>query len=214
MARPSSKSLILDSAAELMAKHGLSTISLRRINEETGLSPAAVHYHFKNKQSLVKAVLLRHMRESGIRNKKILQLLNQESPLNNRSFIQAVCDPLITVFIEDDIYGEYFAQITFELFTQKSQELADYIPDEFRQMENYAFEAFCQLKPKLSKLEQALHFQQLELAWAGGMAQFRQRIKNIDQDYRPSLKQADIVQTKKNYIAQLQQSLIGSLKSI
>ena len=61
MARPSTREKLLDTAEELFAEHGLAGVSLRTINAEAGLSPAALHYHFGTQQALVEALLERRM---------------------------------------------------------------------------------------------------------------------------------------------------------
>ena len=51
MARPSARERLLDCAEHLFADHGLEGVSLRAINAEAGLSPAALHYHFGTQQA-------------------------------------------------------------------------------------------------------------------------------------------------------------------
>ena len=57
MPRPSTREKLLDCAEELFAEHGLEGVSLRTINAEAGLSPAALHYHFGTKDRLVEVLL-------------------------------------------------------------------------------------------------------------------------------------------------------------
>ena len=59
MGRPSTRDKLLDCAEDLFGRHGLEGVSLRTINAEAGLSPAALHYHFGSKQLLVEALLFR-----------------------------------------------------------------------------------------------------------------------------------------------------------
>ena len=61
MARPSARERLLDCAERLFAEHGVGGVSLRGINAEAGLSPAALHYHFGSKEALVQALLERRM---------------------------------------------------------------------------------------------------------------------------------------------------------
>jgi len=55
------KSRILDTAERLFAERGFSATSLRRIIAEAGVNLAAVHYHFRSKQALLDAVMLRRL---------------------------------------------------------------------------------------------------------------------------------------------------------
>ena len=61
MAKKSSREHIVAVATALFARRGLS-VSLREINDAAGLSAAAVHYHFKNKNALLDAVLRSRLR--------------------------------------------------------------------------------------------------------------------------------------------------------
>lgn len=48
---------LLDVAERLFLDHGYDAVSVRTINAEAGMNPAAVHYHFGTKQDLVAALL-------------------------------------------------------------------------------------------------------------------------------------------------------------
>src|ERR671910_3594384 len=51
------KEKILDAAERLFAAHGFAGTSLRSVTKEAGVNLAAVHYHFGNKEDLLRAVL-------------------------------------------------------------------------------------------------------------------------------------------------------------
>lgn len=53
------RAALLDAAAKLFAEQGVDGVSIRAVNAEAGLAPAAVHYHFGNKDGLLNAVLMR-----------------------------------------------------------------------------------------------------------------------------------------------------------
>lgn len=53
------RAALLDAAAKLFAEQGVDGVSIRAINTEAGLAPAAVHYHFGSKDALLTALLLR-----------------------------------------------------------------------------------------------------------------------------------------------------------
>ena len=53
VARSSTPNHLLDVAERLLAERGLDGVSLRRINTEAGLNPAAIHYHFGSKSALI-----------------------------------------------------------------------------------------------------------------------------------------------------------------
>ena len=59
MAGTDTKERILDAAERLFAVHGFAGTSLRAVTKEAGVNLAAVHYHFGNKEDLLRAVLSR-----------------------------------------------------------------------------------------------------------------------------------------------------------
>jgi AcrR family transcriptional regulator len=55
------KERILDTAERLFAERGYGATSLRSIIAAAGVNLAAVHYHYRNKEALLDAVLKRHL---------------------------------------------------------------------------------------------------------------------------------------------------------
>jgi AcrR family transcriptional regulator len=68
------KQRILDVAEQMFADHGFAGTSLRSIIAAANVNLAAVHYHFKSKDALLEAVVLRRL---GPLNEERLNLLNQ-----------------------------------------------------------------------------------------------------------------------------------------
>ena len=56
------KTLILDTAERLFSEHGIDAVSLRAITTEAGVNLAAINYHFRSKDLLVKEVFARRIR--------------------------------------------------------------------------------------------------------------------------------------------------------
>jgi AcrR family transcriptional regulator len=101
MARPSAREKLLDTAERLFAEHGLGGVSLRAINAEAGLSPAALHYHFGTQQSLVEALLERHMPALMERRRLLLDALDgrAEAP-SSRDVLDALIRPQVELLAE------------------------------------------------------------------------------------------------------------------
>ncbi|QGK72074.1 TetR family transcriptional regulator [Allosaccharopolyspora coralli] len=53
----SPRARLLDAAEELLLRSGCDAVSVRAINAEAGMNPAAVHYHFGSKDALIAALL-------------------------------------------------------------------------------------------------------------------------------------------------------------
>lgn len=56
---PGARDALLDAASELFARKGVDGVSLRRLADEAGVTPAMVHYYFGSKQGLYQAMLAR-----------------------------------------------------------------------------------------------------------------------------------------------------------
>jgi AcrR family transcriptional regulator len=101
MGRPSAREKLLDSAERLFAEHGLDGVSLRAINAEAGLSPAALHYHFGNQQALVEALLERHMPALMERRRRLLDALQEGAePASTRQVLAALIQPQAELLAE------------------------------------------------------------------------------------------------------------------
>src|SRR5260370_7687063 len=55
------KQRILDSAERLFAEHGSEATSLRNIIADAKVNLAAIHYHFRSKDALLEAVIVRRL---------------------------------------------------------------------------------------------------------------------------------------------------------
>jgi AcrR family transcriptional regulator len=56
---PKTRQKILDAAEKLFARHGFESTSLRSIIASAGVNLAAIHYHFRSKEGLIRAVIER-----------------------------------------------------------------------------------------------------------------------------------------------------------
>ncbi len=213
MARTSSKSLIIDVAEELMALEGIDHISIRRVNEKTGLSPAAVHYHFKNKSELVSAVLLKHLRDEPQRNAMKNKLLHAPETLTAERLITAMLNPIATILLEDGINGEYFAKLIAQLYSHKRQQLSESMPIEFQQMAELDFQLFSLFKPELSAYELQTQFSFISLCIVDAVANFRETVQNIKTlDHNNSdLLDDELVVAKKRFLEQLHLFLVKAV---
>ncbi len=59
------KKQILDEAARLFVERGYHAVSMREISETLNVSKAALYYHFKDKESLLMAILTGYLDEIG-----------------------------------------------------------------------------------------------------------------------------------------------------
>jgi AcrR family transcriptional regulator len=101
VARPSSREKILDCAELLFAENGLRGVSLRTINSEAGLSPAALHYHFGSQRAVFESLLERRMPALMERRRQLLDALDESSRTPAaRDVLDALIRPLAELLAE------------------------------------------------------------------------------------------------------------------
>ena len=72
------KRRIMDAAQKLFAERGFEVVALRDITAEAGANVAAVNYHFRSKDGLIEAVLMRHMMPVMTERMRLLDLAEEE----------------------------------------------------------------------------------------------------------------------------------------
>jgi AcrR family transcriptional regulator len=116
MGRPSTREKLLDCAEHLFAEHGLEGVSLRTINSEAGLSPAALHYHFGSKAALLEAILERTMPPLMERRRLLLDELSaSESVPTTREVLNALIRPLVDLLARGDASGPTYLRLIHRL---------------------------------------------------------------------------------------------------
>src|SRR5690242_15170397 len=108
------KQRILDVAEALFAEHGFAGTSLRRIIGEAEVNLAAVHYHFKSKESLLEAVIVRR---TAPLNEERLNLLDkaQQAARNGAAPVEnvllAFLGPPIRLILNPNGVGRTFGKL-------------------------------------------------------------------------------------------------------
>ncbi|MAE94073.1 MAG: hypothetical protein CL910_05380 [Deltaproteobacteria bacterium] len=116
MGRPSAREKLLDCAERLFAEHGLGGVSLRAINAEAGLSPAALHYHFGSQQALVEVLLERHMPALMERRRRLLDALDRRAePPTTREVLAALLRPQVELLAEGGGHGLRYLRLVQRL---------------------------------------------------------------------------------------------------
>ena len=87
----------MDAAEELFSTYGVEAVSIRSVEAAAGLAPAAVHYHFRSKDRLLKAVVLRRGKAVARRAGELLDALAAEGTTPPT---QAVVKALATPYLE------------------------------------------------------------------------------------------------------------------
>ncbi|HEY3698437.1 MAG TPA: TetR/AcrR family transcriptional regulator [Spongiibacteraceae bacterium] len=134
MARPSSRDLLLDTAERLFAQRGIDAFSLREINEAAGLSSAAIHYHFKTKENLLRAILQRRLRPDVEREGQLHKLYAKHGKPKLRNIVEGLVLPLTIILLEDGEGGRNYLRIIARIFSEHGSTLKAELPQEFQRV--------------------------------------------------------------------------------
>lgn len=137
------KARLIRAAEHLIAAKGIDAVSVRSICAEADLNPAAVHYHFGNKDNLLAAVLAARMSEVSERRLALLHELDDQDTPTATQVAAALVAPLVQVAATPD--GLEYVQFLTRMSTTRGA---------YRDQLAAAFQP--QLTVLLSVLERAL----------------------------------------------------------
>lgn len=110
--------LLLDSAERLMALEGVDAVSLRSITAAAGLTTATLHYHFRSRDELVRAVLER--RGSGMRAGHAFDELDAGTrPLTTENLVLAVLTPWVELLRQEPEGGSLYLRLYSQLLAAR-----------------------------------------------------------------------------------------------
>lgn len=96
----------MDAAEELFSNGGVEGVSIRSVNAAAGLAPVAVHYHFRSKDRLLDAVILRRGKAVARRAAELLDALAADGKTPTAdAVIRAVVIPYRELLESDPIGG-------------------------------------------------------------------------------------------------------------
>ncbi len=110
----STKEKILDSAKSLFANKGLKETSVRDITSHAGVHLAAVNYHFKTKDGLLKELIDRKMAPLNKKKIKLLDVYEKEfgnEPVPIEYALYALIAPEIEMYFDDPDFLRITGQI-------------------------------------------------------------------------------------------------------
>jgi AcrR family transcriptional regulator len=151
------KKRILDVAERLFADQGFAGTSLRGIIAEAGVNLAAVHYHFRSKEALLEAVLIRRI---GPLNQERLALLDQcgKSP-QLEGVLNALFAPTIRMILSGP-EGRVFGKLVGRLHSETAEIFSDIAKRHFGPVTQRVKAALRQAVPDvpLEELYWRMHF--------------------------------------------------------
>ena len=108
------KDRILDTAEKLFAEQGYAGTSLRQIISAAGVNLAAVHYHFKSKDALLDAGVLRRARPVNEARLKLLEQAEEAGTANTENVLRAFLEPTFSIALQ----SRYFIRLMGRLHAE------------------------------------------------------------------------------------------------
>jgi AcrR family transcriptional regulator len=146
------KTRILDTAERLFSERGIAATSLRSIISEAQVNLAAVHYHFRNKEALVEALILRR---AGIVNQQRLALLEafEAAAAPAAPSIEQILEAFIAPTIQAVSGRLHFPRFLARVLTEPAPVLTQTVGDIFRPLFYRFGEALHRARPDLPREE-------------------------------------------------------------
>ena len=153
---PNTRQKILDSAEKLFARHGFESTSLRSIIASAGVNLAAIHYHFRSKEGLIRAVIER--RFAPVNNERLRLLAECENRTNDgaplvEEILEAFLAPMLRVGLLDSGQGRLLMQLGGRLLQPSDGVLEKAAGSEFERVAVRFLAALHKALPDLAKHE-------------------------------------------------------------
>src|SRR6266852_5982045 len=125
--KPDTKQRILDSAERLFAEYGFAGVSLRAIIADAKVNLAAIHYHYRSKEALFDAVILRRLEPV---NRERLELLDAYEQPTLEQILEAFLAPAIRLGADPN-GGRTFVRLIGRLFGEEMSVFSHVIKQHF-----------------------------------------------------------------------------------
>lgn len=145
------KERILNSTERLLAEHGFSGVSVRKISQDATANIAAVNYHFGNKSELIKCVLERRLNHLfAVRQAMLDKLKKDDSKYELRAVLKAFIAPALQMVNQPTQGGRTFMAVLARAYAEQGDELHQLMSSKYLDtIKNFAA-AIHQTTPQLS----------------------------------------------------------------
>lgn len=137
-AHGSTKDSLLDAAERLFAAHGVQGVSLRMINAAAGARNAsAAHYHFRSRESLLKAVVRRRMDKLSEERLELLRRVERAAGGGTpdlHAIVEAVTLPTLRMLLDDSGGGANYVRFLARAASDPTVRLTELATESFNYM--------------------------------------------------------------------------------
>lgn len=166
---------LMDAAEALMAEKGLDGVSVRGINKAAGTSVGVMHYHFRSKEELIEAIVLRRTEAlQEARLERYTELLQTEKP-TVEAVVEAMVAPYATMAISSDTAERQYIRFMDRLFVSRSPVLDQLVIKHFGRVNRRLFVLLKRALPELSDSVLTTRSHQAFLALTSSLAEIAAR---------------------------------------
>jgi len=123
------KQRILDSAERLFAEYGFAGTSLRAIIADAKVNLAAIHYHYRSKEALLDAVILRRLEPINRERLELLDASERSGQPTLEQILEAFLGPAFRVGADPN--GQMFVRLVARIFTEEMSVFSHVIKQHF-----------------------------------------------------------------------------------
>ena len=155
---PNTRERILDSAEKLFAARGYGSTSLRSITSDAEVNLAAINYHFKTKEGLLKEVLHRRIDPINTERLVLLDHLEADGDYTPEAILRAFLEPALRLKDQFASHGQAVATIVGRLHTDPPAITGELFQELFQSVFRRFDQALQQALPDLADADRALRF--------------------------------------------------------
>ncbi|MGG5238745.1 TetR/AcrR family transcriptional regulator [Pseudomonas lurida] len=170
------KTRLLDATEALFIKYGYDAVLLRQITERAQVNLAAVNYHFGDKDSLMKTLLMQRLEPLNEQRLELLARCEAESdgPLDCDTLLGVLFAPAMGLERSDPASasgeGRSFIRFLGRVYSDTSPFIQEYLKVHYQPVFQRFFEAFALALPELPRNELGVRLQFALKAISGVMA--------------------------------------------
>jgi AcrR family transcriptional regulator len=114
---------LMDGAEELFAASGVEAVSIRSVNVAAGVAPASVHYHFGDKETLVRAVIARRGEAVVARQEELLPAVEATARPTAEDVVRLLAVPFYELLQREPIGGRRWLTIIANLVATGNEQV-------------------------------------------------------------------------------------------
>ena len=153
MNQPDTKQRILDSAERLFADHGFEATSLRAIIADAKVNLAAIHYHFKSKEALLDAVIVRRLAPINKERLEMLDTCEQDGRPSLESVLEAFLAPPFWFISRNSEAAQTFSHLMGRILSEGRSAFPELMRKHFAEVVERFHRAFQMAAPELPSEE-------------------------------------------------------------